>query len=446
MKRTNRMMLFPVVVLFVLTLVMSAHAETEKIEESFSVSKGGELIIDSDLGTIDVDTWGEDEVFVSIKKRARKQKQLDGFEVEIEQRGNDIYIRGDNERRNRVRVEFRVKVPMAYSLDLSTGGGPINVADINGNVKLDTSGGGITIGDVKGGDINAHTSGGNIRVADVTGNVEVDTSGGNISIGNVDEGDVDAHTSGGNIQVGDVRGDLKANTSGGGIVLGTITGKSKIHTSGGNISVARGDGDIDAHTSGGGIAIGPSKGDVTVHTSGGNINIDMTEGDVNANTSGGSIMVSGSRGEIDIKTSGGNLSVDSSGGPVRAKTSGGSIRIRQARGAIDARTSGGAIEAEMVETDNSKDTHVILHSSGGTLTVYLPETVEATVSADIKIKEFWFAGRDYETDYEIDSDFPLSIKGEESDHISARGEINGGGDRIQLNTTNGDIYIRKLGN
>ena len=92
----------------------------------------------------------------------------------------------------------------------------------------------------------------------------------------------------------------------------------------------------------------------------------------------------------------------------------------------------------MIETDNSKDTHVKLHSAGGPLTVYLPATIEATVSADLKIS--WFADREYE----IYTDFPLSIKGEDSDHISARGKINGGGDRIQLSTTNGDIQILKL--
>ncbi|MBN1472920.1 MAG: hypothetical protein JW925_14190, partial [Syntrophaceae bacterium] len=134
----------------------------------------------------------------------------------------------------------------------------------------------------------------------------------------------------------------------------------------------------------------------------------------------------------------GNINIGMTDGDVDANTSGGSIRIMQAKGAIDAGTSGGAIEAEMIETDNSKDTHVILHSSGGPLTVYLPATIEATVSADLKISRF------ADRDYEIYTDFPLSIKGEDSDHISARGDINGGGDRIQLSTTNGDIRILKL--
>ena len=373
-----------------------------KISKKLSpVGKGGTLYLESGMGSIKVGTWEKGEVFVSVKKRARSKERLDGFEVQIEQNGNDIVVSGDNEWNNRVRVEFQVNVPREYNLDLSTGGGSIDVSDINGNVKLHTSGGSIAIGDVDG-------------------------------------GDVDAHTSGGSIKIGDVNGDLKVDTSGGSINLGKITGTSSIHTSGGSISVTQGGSDINAHTSGGSISIGPSNGNVKVSTSGGSINIATVNGDVDADTSGGSVKVEGSKGKTIIRTSGGNLTVNSSGGPVMADTSGGNIKIMQAKGAIDARTSGGSIVAEMIETDNSKDTHVSLHSSGGDITVYLPETIEATVSATLKISRF--ANRDYQ----IYTDFPLSVKGEDSSRISAKGDINGGGDRIELNTSDGDIYIKKL--
>lgn len=440
MKPNMNKLLYFLAVLVVLTVAMSARAETERIEKTFSVNKGGTLFIDSDVGSIDVKTWDKDKVSVSIKKQARNQERLDRFEVLIEQRGDDVYIDGDNERRNRIQVEFHVSVPKKYNLDLRTGGGSIAVADINGNVKLDTSGGSISIGDVDGGNIDAHTSGGSIRVGNVNGMVKVDTSGGSISIGNVAGGDVDAHTSGGSIKVDDVQGDLKVDTSGGSINLGNISGMSSIHTSGGSISLARGGKNVNAHTSGGSINIGPSKGQVKVHTSGGGIRIGMTDGDVDADTSGGSINVDGSKGKINLHTSGGPLFVGSSEGPVKAHTSGGSIKILKTKGAIDADTSGGSIKAEMIQTDNSMDTHVSLRSSGGELTVYLPATIEATVSARLKIS--YFADRDYH----IYSDFPLSIEGENSDRITAKGDINGGGDRIELRTTNGDIYIKKLRN
>jgi hypothetical protein len=401
MNQYIKKMLYTLIILAGLIVTVSANAETENIERTFSVSKGGTLILESDMGSIKVGTWDKSEVFVSVKKRASSKERLDRFKLLIEKRGNNIYIKGNREWNSRLQIEFHINVPKEYNVDLKTGGGSIKVADIKGNVKLATS-------------------------------------GGSISIGNVDLGDVNAHTSGGSIKVGDVNGNLKVNTSGGSIHLGKVTGTSSINTSGGSISLAQGGRDVKAHTSGGSISIGSSKGKVKADTSGGSINIGMADGNVYADTSGGSVRVKGSKGKVVIKSSGGSLFVDSSGGPVKADTSGGSIKIMQAKGAIDAETSGGSIEAEMIETNNSKDTHVKLHSSGGRLTVYLPDTIEATVSANLKIS--WHAIRDYQ----IYSDFPLTIKGEESSRITAKGDINGGGDRIQLSTTDGDIYIKKL--
>ena len=51
-------------------------------------------------------------------------------------------------------------MPVYYNVELNTGGGSINVGDINGKVEADTSGGSISAGVVTGGDVNVETSGG----------------------------------------------------------------------------------------------------------------------------------------------------------------------------------------------------------------------------------------------------------------------------------------------
>lgn len=389
------------VLLFGISVSSSVYAEKEEIERTFSVSANGTLKIDSDSGSIEIESWNKNTVEVSIEKYARSQKRLDEFEVTVEQRGNDVEIIGDSGRNSRVEVEYVVKVPKQYNLDLKTGGGSIKVSELEGHVKVHTSGGSIKIGDISNGDVDANTSGGSIKVGDVEGNLKVDTSGGSIR-------------------------------------LGKVTGTSDIDTSGGSITLEQGGSDVKAETSGGSINIGPTTGKVDVDTSGGSIKIDMTEGDVKANTSGGSIKVVGSKGSVDVDTSGGSIYVGSSGGPVKAETAGGSIKIFKAKGFIEAETAGGKIEAEMIETDNSKDTHVDLESSGGSITVYLPKNIEATISADLRIT------RSARRDYRIYSDFPLTIKGEKSDRVTANGGINGGGDRVNLSTVNGDIHIKAI--
>jgi len=382
-------------------VAIPAKSETENVDKSFSVKSGGTLTIESDQGSIKVETWDKQTVEVLIEKKTGKQKQLDGFKVNFDQKGNNIFVEGDGDRNNKVSVKFTIKVPQGFNLDLKTGGGSISVADISGEVK-------------------------------------VNTSGGSISIGNITQGNVDAKTSGGNINVGDVDGNLKVDTSGGNIRLGNINGKSSIDTSGGNITLKQGGSDVKAETSGGNIKIGPVKGKVDVVTSGGNIQIGTADDDVIAKTSGGGIHVEGSKGSVNIGSSGGNLFIGSSGAPVKAETSGGNIKILQARGFIEADTSGGNIEAEMIVGEKNIDTHVILDSSGGTITLHIPERLAASVSATLKIT------RSAKRDYRIYSDFPLTIKGENSRKITAKGDINDSGDKIKLSTTNGDIYIKML--
>jgi len=392
---------FVLVALFSMMSATPSKSEIENVAKSFSVMSGGTLSIESDQGSIKIETWNQQTVEVLVEKKARKPRQLDGFKVNFDQKGNDIFVEGDGAWNNKVLVKFIIKAPQEFNLELKTGGGSIGVTDISGELK-------------------------------------VNTSGGSINIGNVTRGNVDAHTSGGNIIVGDVDGNLKVDTSGGNIRLGKISGKSSIDTSGGSITLEYGGSDVKAETSGGSIKIGPVKGKVDVDTSGGSIRIGMADDDVVAKTSGGAIKVEGSKGSVSIKSSGGNLFVGSSGGPVVAKTSGGNIQVIRARGFIEADTSGGQIEAEVIIEDKNIDTHVNLDTSGGSITLHILESLAASVLATLKIT------RSAKRDYRIYSEFPLTIKGENSNKITAKGEINGGGDKITLSTTNGDIHIKIL--
>jgi hypothetical protein len=364
MNKSIQRILFLLLLLFGVMAATPAKSETESVDKSFSVESIGTLTVESDQGAITVETWGKHTVGVLVEKKALKQKQLDGFKINFDQKGDDIFVEGDNDWNNKISINFIIKVPQEFNLDLKTGSGSIGV--------------------------------------------------------------------------GDIRGEVKVNTSGGSIRLGKINGKSLIDTSGGSITLEQGGSNVKAETSGGSIKIGPVKGKVDVDTSGGSIRIGMADDDVIANTSGGAISVEGSNGSVNISSSGGTLFVGSSGGPVKAETSGGNINILQARGFIEAKTSGGKIEAEMIIDDKNVDTHVNLESSGGSITLHIPERLAASVSATLKIT------RSAKRDYRIYSEYPITIIGETSSKITAKGDINGGGDKITLRTTNGDIHIKIL--
>lgn len=375
---------------------LSAQAADDNIDREFDVSPGGTLVIESDAGAINVDVWDRDQVRVRINNP-------DGFEIDIDQNGDSVSVKAESQRSGffgmrRSNISFSVSVPTEYNVDLDTGGGAIVVADLSGNVVVDTSGGAIQIGKISGGDVKADTSGGSIDIQDVDGNVEADTSGGRITIGNV-TGDVIADTSGGGISIGNVQGDMYANTSGGNIDVGEGSGRVELDTSGGTIRAA--------------WALGP----------------------LIVDTSGGNIILEGSETSVQADTSGGNITVEKSNGPVDADTSGGSITIRKSVGPIRADTAGGRIDAELVSSDSPRSGEVELETAGGDVTVRIPSTMSASIYADLEVSR---RGRG---DYRIYTDFPLTIQEDERGNIVGQGDINGGGNRIYLETTNSDINI-----
>ncbi len=372
-------------------------ASNEDVDQVFDVEPGGTLVVNSDAGPIVVDTWSRNEVRVRIRN-------TNGYNIEVGREGNDVVVIADRERSlfrlTGSNIRFDLTVPEQFNVDLDTGGGHITVPDLQGFVRADTSGGAIEVGRI-------------------TGHVDVDTSGGRIDISDVD-GDVSADTSGGRITIANVTGDVRADTSGGSIRIGNVGG------------------DMSADTSGGDIEVGEGGGRVELDTSGGTIRAAWAQGPVVADTSGGNIFLAGSAQSIEADTSGGNIVIERSHGSVYADTSGGSITIRDSRGPIRADTSGGRVDAELAFFDGSRDATVELESSGGDITVRIPAAHGATIVADLEVSRY---SRD---NYRIYTDFPLVIQDDADGNIIGRGDINGGGDRIFLETHNSDIHIIRV--
>jgi len=247
---------------------------TKELKESYRVSPGGELVVETDLGSIEVRAGTGNEVNVEVRleadthKEKRAQEIFDDFTVDFEQQGNDVYVtaqydRSDNswrfweDRRNQLKVAFLIEVPKEYNATVKTAGGSISVDDLKGAVRVKTSGGSLSFGHIDG-PIEGNTSGGSINLAECTGSIDVTTSGGSIEIGRV-EGDVVAHTSGGSISVDEVFGTIDASTSGGSVTV-HISQQPKadcrLETSGGSVTVYMPSDisiDLDAKTSSGRI-------------------------------------------------------------------------------------------------------------------------------------------------------------------------------------------------
>ncbi|NIR51328.1 DUF4097 domain-containing protein [candidate division KSB1 bacterium] len=386
-----------------------------EITETFKVDKGGTLRVYDVRGDVRIETWAKNEVKVNEVKRMDVFTEKEARTVfersksSYQQSGNVVEIGGEYYSRDWIKSNFVVTVPKEFNVDVETRGGDLRVGGLMGDVDL-------------------HTSGGEIILDDIDGNVEAKTSGGNIEVNNSKQR-VDLKTSGGDLDLRNIGGVLMAKTSGGDITLKGSSNRVELHTSGGDIDIIDVGGEVRAHTSGGDIDVRNTKGATEVHTSGGDIRLGNIGGSLEASTSGGDVEGRTIQGGAEVSTSGGNIELTAVNGGVRAKTSGGDISV------------------EIMLTDFSKDHRVDMRSSGGELELFIPEKLPATIQAEIEITDRW-------GDYNIYSDFPLTSTEEPGEERGRRyrsrrfirneGDINGGGDVIELFTTNGDIHIKKL--
>ncbi len=292
----------------------------EDIVETFPVTAGGRLTIDTDCGGIDIQSTEDDTVSVRIQRAAqikanrRAAEILKNLDVQIAHEAADVKIEakftGDarrwQKRQNDLDVQFDILVPRHYNLDLKTACDDIAVANITG-------------------DVNAETFKAGLRLQDIIGRIDAITSIGNI--------------------------DLKA-----------FNGDVMLQTKAGNITLADGNGDVKAKTSGG------------------NVQAVQVIGAVNGQTTAGNVTVRGCKGGAELKTAGGSIEVENDG-PVLAKTSGGSIRCQLQETTtsqnmlLDLETMGGSINVSLLpDIDATVEAKVL----GGSVTTEFPVSVETT--------------------------------------------------------------------
>jgi len=304
----------PILVIAILALTLPALAGT-RIEREFDFS-GGELVLDTDVGSVTVSGTSGSTARVVITSRGEDIE--DRFDVEFSHTGDRIEINVEKKGRSkwfnfgRDGLKFEIEVPGDTEIDIDTAGGSIVAEDLDREARLDTSGGSIVARGI-GGELIADTSGGSILAENIDGDVNADTSGGSITVERV-RGKVIADTSGGFISISDVTGDASADTSGGSISIEDVGGYVYGDTSGGTIDVTFTSGNYR------GGELSTSGGSIRVHIdSGANLDID-------AIASGGSVCSGIEFNGTKTKTSM-RGKIGSGGASLKLRTSGGKIRL-----------------------------------------------------------------------------------------------------------------------
>jgi DUF4097 and DUF4098 domain-containing protein YvlB len=145
---------------------------------------------------------------------------------------------------------------------------------------------------------------------------------------------------------------------------------------------------------------GPSE----LRTSNGRVEAHRIRGALNVDTSNGAVELSEVDGPVTVETSNGGVEVRESGFPVKVVTSNGAVTIRGLAGEIDAASSNGAI------------------------TCVLPERSAFTLKA-------------VTSNARVRCEFGERPDGQRPPAMSV--SFRGGGPRVRLSTSNGDINVRK---
>jgi DUF4097 and DUF4098 domain-containing protein YvlB len=189
----------------------------------------------------------------------------------------------------------------------------------------------------------------------------------------------------------------------------------------------------DVASSNGSIRVEDIDGNAHLATSNGSVHLTKIHGNVDAHSSNGSIEVNDVKGNVNFRTSNGGVHADNVEGAFEADTSNGGIRAHlhdtESGHPIRLSTSNGGID---LQVDSLRQNDVVASTSNGPITVRMPGDVSARLHASTN------------SNGSVRSDFDVLIHPGELSKHRIEGTIGGGGAKIDLTTSNGNINLLKM--
>ncbi len=440
-----------------------AHDTPQDIKGNFHVKPGGTLTVDSEIGTINVQTADKNEIEVVVTREVEgkldsiAQKALTDFEVAFEQNNSDIRIEGKFKRDRQywmknghpLRFHFQVTVPSQSNVDLKTAAaGAIHVDNLDGTVRAKTSIGNIHLGKIQGAvwgktggpgkitlkgcqsDVDLESGVGNIELVTVAGKVIAKTGGpGKITLKGC-QSDVDLESGVGNIELGSIIGEVIAKTGGPGkVVLKECQSDINVESGVGNIELGSITGEVIAKTGGPGkVVLKECQSGINVESGVGNIELGSITGEVIAKTGGpGKVVLKECQSDINVESGVGNIELGLITGKVIAKTGGpGKVVLRECQRGVDAASGIGNIHAEIPTQ--------LMHP--WTLRTSGPGKIEVVLNSSTAVNI------DAETSGTISSDIPIQVHSLLTED-KLKGTLNGGGPLLKLRASLGEIRLKK---
>ena len=326
------------------------------------------------------------EAVLSVKARARDQaeKFLERFQVGVQNTGDGVVVREIGETITvkegfdtylvRPRIHYRALVPEGAKVAADTRIGSIAVRGALASCRVATGNGGVTIEGIRG-DVVADTRTGDVVVRDVLGDVKVVSGYGDVTLEALKGASIAATTRTGSIRGSNIRGgEVTLNTGYGAVELVDVTGKVRAATRTGNVTLSGSDTTGRLESGHGTIIVRSSAGALKLETRSGNVHVDSFRGSLEVISGGGGLKLAGVFHELSAHTRTGGITVAARTGSrvVHAWS------IESGHGDIDlvvptafscnleARTQRGAIEvATEFKARRSRERHVEGTMAGG---------------------------------------------------------------------------------
>jgi DUF4097 and DUF4098 domain-containing protein YvlB len=178
----------------------------------------------------------------------------------------------------------------------------------------------------------------------------------------------------------------------------------------------------------------PRNYQVLVRNSRGDVELRDFNGSAYGQTSRGNVLATGINGAVQIGASRGNVRASHIVGDLRVETSRGNVEVRNVVGPVELSSSRGAIDVELTSPNHG----ATLQTSRGNIHI----TVPREFAADLDV---------HTSRGETQCDLPISSPARARDRYhdgfsgSLNGTINGGGKRLRVETSRGDVHIRAAG-
>ena len=185
----------------------------------------------------------------------------------------------------------------------------------------------------------------------------------------------------------------------------------------------------------------------TIQTSNASVRVESITGNSRLKTSNGSIRVWGVTGNLEATTSNASIEVGQFTGAADLRSSNGRIKADGVRGAFDAHTSNASIDASIVELEPGRA--VSLESSNGSITLALDtwknndiRAHTSNASVNVRLPDDTAADLNLATSSgNITTDFEITTSQFSKTHVV--GKIKGGGPRLDLTSSNGNVRLMK---